>query len=99
MSSVREEAGRLVEYTEATIETIGKKIKEIVAEGLAYDIEVRKNGRRVYQMPVAVAGVLAAASLLPPTRLLAAAGFTAAGLAGYTFRLHKKPVSVKKKSR
>jgi hypothetical protein len=95
-TTVQAELSRAADYVEATIDTLGEKVREIITSGLSYDVKVFKDGGEVQSVPVSIAGVLAAVSLLPPARVLAMASLAGANLAGYTFRLHKLPSKTSK---
>lgn len=93
MASVRQETKRAMQYVETTAENLTKKIQEVIAEGMAYDIEILKGGKPVQNVPSAVAAALVTIGMLPRVRVATLIGGAVAGLAGYTFRLHKKPVN------
>jgi len=89
MSTLQEEVTRASEYVETKIENLAEAIQSILAKGLSYDLEIRKHGKRVHNMPTAVAGILAGLSFLPPARLAGLASLAGASLLGYTFHLRK----------
>jgi len=95
MKSVTDQVDRATEYVETKIDKLAESIKEAFAEGMSYDLEVRKDGRKVHQLPVAIAGVLAGLSLLPPARLASLVGLAGASALGYTFHLRKVPPATK----
>jgi hypothetical protein len=91
MSTVTDEIDRAAEYVETKIDKLTEVIKATLAEGMSYDLEVRKGGKKVHQVPVAIAGILAGLSVLPPARLASLVGLAGAGALGYTFHLRKIP--------
>ncbi|MES3004734.1 MAG: DUF4342 domain-containing protein [Patescibacteria group bacterium] len=89
MSKLTDEVERAAEYVETKIENLAEAIQSIVAKGMSYDLEIRKNGVKVHNMPTTVAGILAGLSFLPPFRLAGLAGLAGATLQGYTFHLRQ----------
>src|SRR3989344_6571665 len=86
MASVRKETKRAMQYVETTAENLTKKIQEVIAGGMAYDIEILKGGKPVQNVPSAVAAALVTIGMLPRVRVATLIGGAVAGLAGYTFR-------------
>lgn len=95
-SNVTDQVDRATEYVETKIDKLVEQIKAILAEGMAYDLEIRKNGKSVHEIPVALATILAGISFLPPARLAAMLSLAGASLMGYTFHLRKVPTVEKK---
>ena len=50
-TTVTEETERAAQYVETKFEELGVRISAIIAEGMSYDLEVRKDGEKLVNLP------------------------------------------------